>query len=217
MGQPTARLVLAGTILAAGCLAAGCAQGSTITTALPTFSASRNLSISPPTASPRTTPAAGGSGVAYPWLWVVLGALVVATVAALTARHFARRSSSADAWRSKVVDACAKGSALYHMIALAEAPGVLAGADASARWADIRRRGDDLIQTLYALRETAPGEVERAQVVDVLTSLQALRTAMEIQHTTGGADPRHGAQVHALMLAFDASLLALRSPGERAL
>jgi hypothetical protein len=145
----------------------------------------------------------------------VLGVAVVAIVAALIARHFARRSATAEAWHSKVVDACAKGSALHDMMTMAEAPGALTGDDASARLADIRHRGDDLIQTLYALRETAPDEAERARVSDVLASLQAVRTAMESEHMPGGADAQRSAQVRALLMAFDAALRALRSPPEQ--
>lgn len=37
------------------------------------------------------------------------------------------------------------------------------------------RRADDLTQTLYRLREAAPGADERARVDDVLASLHALR------------------------------------------
>jgi len=97
---------------------------------------------------------------------------------------------------------------------MAEVPGALADAEASARWADIRRRGDDLAQDLYALRDTAPGPTEQARVADVLASLQAARTALEAQHTPSGAGPQQGARVHALLLDFDASIRALRSPDE---
>ena len=35
--------------------------------------------------------AASGPGSPHPWIWIVLGAFVLATVAALIARHFGRR------------------------------------------------------------------------------------------------------------------------------
>jgi hypothetical protein len=252
MSQRITRLVVGVTILAAGCLAAGCAQGSNVGTALPSLSPSRNLSVSPPSFSPRTrapnpttapptvqpttarviapvpapsahasavaspSPAATGSGVPYPWVWIVLGVFVIAAVAALIARHYGRRSARTATWHSRMVDAYAKGSALYDMISMAEAPGALASDEASARWNDIRRRGDDLIQELYVLHDTAPGEAERARVADVLASLQAVRTALEAQHTPGGADPQQGARVHALLLSFGASLQVLRSPDQYA-
>jgi len=99
-------------------------------------------------------------------------------------------------------------------MSMAEAPGALAAEDASARWADIQRWADDLAQTLYALRETAPGEVERARVADVLASLQAVRSAMGAERAPGGAGAPQGARVQDLLLAFEASLRALHSPGE---
>lgn len=120
----------------------------------------------------------------------------------------------ATSWRSKVVDASAKGSALIDMMSMAESPGARAAEDASARWAEIQRRMDDLAQELYALLETAPGEAERERVADVLASLQAVRSAMDAERATGGAGPEQGARVHDLLLTFEASLRALRSPGE---
>jgi hypothetical protein len=92
------------------------------------------------------------SGTSLTWLWVLLGVLVVAGLIALIARSGRRRSAAAAGWRSRLVDAYAKGSALHDAMSVAEAPGGLASADAAARWADIQRRADDLAQTLYALR-----------------------------------------------------------------
>jgi len=97
---------------------------------------------------------------------------------------------------------------------MAEAPEALAAEDASARWADIQRRADDLAQALYELRETAPGEVERARVADVLASLQAVRSAMEAERAPGGTGAQQSARTHDLLLGFEASLRALRPPGE---
>jgi hypothetical protein len=146
-------------------------------------------------------------------LWVVLGVVVVAVVVALIVRRSGRRSATAASWRSKVINASAKGSALYDMMSMAEVPGALTGPEASARWADIRRRGDDLVQELYVLRDTAPGPAEQARVADVLASLQAARTALEAQHTPGAAaDPLQEARVHEMLQYFDASLRTLRSP-----
>ena len=130
------------------------------------------------------------------------------------ARRSGKRSALAASWRSKVVDASAKGLALKDMMTTAEAPGALAADDASARWADIQRRADDLAETLYELRETAPGEAERARVAGVLASLQAVRSAMAAERAPGGTGAQQSARVHDLLLAFEASLRALRPPGE---
>jgi len=89
----------------------------------------------------------------------------------------------------------------------AQAPGAQAAGDAAARWADIQRRADDLSQDLYALRESAPGEAEGQRVADVLSSLQAVRSAMD-------AGPPLGTRVPGLLQAFEASLRALHPPGE---
>jgi hypothetical protein len=233
-------LVPAVTVLAAGILAAGCAQGGSVRSAISSLTPSRSVSISPPTLSPGTgtptpatapaasqpatsapaaapaqSPAAHGSGSSLLWLWIVLGVLAVVLVAVLIARRSGRRSAAAAGWRSQVVDAYAKGSALYDTMSIAESPGVQAAdGDASARRADIERRTGDLIQTLYALRETAPGEEERGLVADVLASLQAVRSAMDAERAQGGAGAPQGARVHDLLLSFEASLRALRSPGQ---
>jgi hypothetical protein len=69
-------------------------------------------------------------------------------------------------------------------------------------------------QTLHALREAAPDEAARARVADVLESLQAVRSAMETEHSPGAARASQQAQVHALLMSFEASLSALRLPGD---
>ena len=148
------------------------------------------------------------------WLWILLGVAVIVGVAVWLARRSGKRSALAATWRSKVVDASAKGSALNDMMTTAEAPGALAAEDAPARWADIQRRADDLAQTLYELRETAPGEVERARVADVLASLQAVRSALAAERAPGSGGAQQSARVHDLLLAFEESLRALHSPGE---
>ena len=125
---------------------------------------------------------AASSGTSLIWLWVLLGVLVLAGLIALIARSARRRSAAAAGWRSKLVDAYAKGSALHDAMSVAEAPGGLAGADAAARWSDIQRRADDLAQTLYALREEVPQHSpDGASIADTLASLQAVRSAMDAE------------------------------------
>ena len=244
MNRRAKTLIAAVTMLAAGFLAAGCGGGSlssAVSTLSPSRSISFSPpSFSPGTSAPETTapetsasavapapapssqpaaapsqsPAASGSGSSLLWLWIVLGAVAVILVIVLIARRSSRRSAAAASWRSQVVDAYAKGSALYDAMTIAETPGAAATPeDASARWADIQRRTGDLTQTLYALQENAPGEMERAQVADVLASLQAVRSAMDAERAPGGAAAPQGARVHDLLASFEASLRALRSPG----
>jgi outer membrane biosynthesis protein TonB len=164
---------------------------------------------SPAAAEATPSPAASASGSSLLWLWILLGAAVIAVIAGLgvwLARRSGKRSALAASWRSKMAGASAKGLALTDMMTTAEVPGALAAADASARWADIQRRADDLAETLYQLRETAPGEAERAWAADVLASLQAVRAAMAAERAPGGAGAQQTARVHDLLLAFEASL-----------
>ena len=178
----------------------------TVTVTAPAVPAPAPASASPATAS--------GSGSSLLWLWIVLGAAAIAGVAAWIAHAVSRRKATAAGWRSKVIDAYAKGSALYDAMAAAEAPGALAAQDAGVRWADIGRRADDLTQTLYTLRESAPDEDGRARAADVLASLQAVRSAMDAERAPGGTSVPQGARIHSLLLSFESSLSALHSPGE---
>lgn len=171
---------------------------------------------SPPvTTQPTSSQAPGGnSGTSLLWLWILLGALAVAGLIAGIVRSAGRRSAAAAGWRSKVIDAYAKGSALYDAMSVAETPGALAADDAAARWYDIQRRADDLAQTLYALRESAPDEDTRARVADALASLQAVRSAMDAERAPGGAGAQYADVVRSRLQSFEASLRALRASDE---
>jgi hypothetical protein len=164
-----------------------------------------------PTSSPTPT---SGSGKTLIWLWILLGALVIIGVIALITHSVGRRSRAKASWRSGVIDAYAKGSALYDAMSVAETPAGLAADDAGARWYDIQRRADDLAQTLYALREAAPNQDGRDRVEDALTSLQAVRSAMAAERAPGGAGPQYADVVRDRMFAFEASIRALRSSDE---
>jgi hypothetical protein len=187
----------------------------TTVTATATPTVRPSVTVTRPAASPSATvsssPAASSSeATKLLWLWILLGALVVIGVIVLIARSVGHRSAAAASWRSRVIDAYAKGSALNDAMAVAETPGALAAADASARWYDIQRRADDFAQTLYALREAAPNEDERARVENVLGSLQAARSAMDAERAPGGAGPQHAEIVRSRLMSFEASLRTLR-------
>ena len=100
-------------------------------------------------------------------------------------------------------------------MSFAERPGALDAADTGARWADIQRRADDLAQTLYAMREAAPSEDERARVADALRSLQAVRSAMDAERAPGGAGAGQAEVVRGRLFGFQAALRALRPPDTR--
>jgi hypothetical protein len=185
------------------------APGTTTVTTQPSTPSAASSAL------PSGSPVAGsGSGTSLIWLWILLAALVVAGLVAWIVRSAGRRSATAAAWQSSVIDAYAKGSALYDAMSVAETPAGLAAGDAGARWYDIQRRADDLAQTLYTLREAAPDEERRARVADVLTSLQAVRSAMDAERAPGGAGPLHADVVRDRMYAFETALRALRSPDE---
>jgi len=220
MRRSAKRLSLPVTLLAAALLA-GC--GSTISSSIgslpsrtATVSARPGATVtvtSAPTAAATGTAApAASSGTNLIWLWVLLGVVVLAGLIALIARSGRHRSAAAG-WRSRLVDAYAKGSALHDAMSVAAAPGGLAGSDGAARWADIQRRADDLAQTLYALREEVPQHSpDGARIADTLASLQAVRSAMDAERVPGGAGLGQADVVRSRLASFESSLRALGAP-----
>jgi len=218
--------------LAAGLLVTGC--GGAVSSAISSLRPSASVpSISLPSRSPQETPAAApsaqepatsaaaqspassSSGSNLIWLWVVLGAIVLILIIVLSARSGRRGPKPADIWRSRAVDAYAKGSALYDAMRMAEAPGALVAQDAAARWADIQRRADDLGQTLYAMREAAPDEDKRMRTADMLAALQAVRSVMAAERGTDVTRVPPPEQVRSRLMAFGAALEELRNTDQR--
>jgi len=224
MRRSAHRLSLSVILLAAGLLMAGC--GGTISSSiggLPsrTATVSARPGVTVTVTSAPTAPATGSaapaasSGTSLIWLWVLLGVLVLAGLIAVIARSSRRRSAAAAGWRSRLVDAYAKGSALHDAMSVAEAPGGLAAADAAARWSDIQRRADDLAQTLYALREEVPQHSpDGARIADTLASLQAVRSAMDAERAPGGAGYEQAGVVRSRLASFESSLRALGAPAQ---
>jgi len=179
-------------------------------TATPTESAT-----SPAPATSPSAAASGSSGTSLLWLWILLGVLILAGLIAWIVTSSRRRSADPAGWRSRLIDAYAKGSALHDAMVVAEAQGDLASSDARARWYDIQRRADDLAQTLYALREAAPDTEDQAGIGDVLASLQAVRSAMDAERAPGGARQELAEVVRRRLYAFESSLRALRAGDEQ--
>ena len=186
-------------------------------TPTPTSPATTPATVAPTTAPPPTTPApspttspAASTTSSLTWLWILLGAIALIAVMWIIIRSSGRRSKKASGWRSNVIDAYAKGSALYDAMRVAEGPGALGAVDSGARWMDIQRRADDLTQTLYRLRESAPDEEARMQVADVLDALHAVRSAMAAERAPGGALPGHAEVVRSRLFAFDSALRRFR-------
>jgi hypothetical protein len=221
------RLSLLAAVLVVGGLAAGC--GGTVTSSISSLP-SRTATISQPsvTAAPTAQPTHGAtapstvsaspapsSGTSLLWLWVLLGVLVLVGLIVWIARSGRRRSAAAAGWRSRLVDAYAKGSTLHDAMSVAEAPGALAAADAAARWSDIQRRADDLAQTLYALREEVPQHSpDGARIADTLASLQAVRSAMDAERAPGGAGYEQAGVVRSRLASFESALRALGAPAQ---
>ena len=170
-------------------------------------------------ASPSPTPTTGTSSSVPTWLWVLIGAVAVialiAGIIAWTTSASRRRTAASTAWRNQMVDAYAKGAALYDAMSAAEVPGALAAPDAPARWYDIQRRADDYGQLLYTLRERATDEEDRMRISNVLASLQAARSAMEAERGAGGASSSMAATVRDRLAFFGGSLSGLRQQDNR--
>ena len=179
------------------------------TTAAPTTAA-------PTTAAPTTAaPATGSSAFPWAWVWVAVGIVVVAGLVIWALVAHRRRSAAATDWRARVIDAYAKGSALHDAMAAAETPGALTGPDAGYRWSDLQRRADDYSQLLYAMQQQAPGEIERIQVADVIASLQAARSAMAAERSTGAPDGGLAGIARDRIAFFASSVNSLREPNVR--
>ncbi len=234
-------LAVAAMALVMGSLAAGCGGSGPVSgavgSAISSLSPSRTASISLPTNGPPTptaeapptseapaptaaaaaSPAASGSSSSLPWLWIALAAVVLIGLVVWIARASGRRSATASARRSAMIDTYAKGQALADAIRVADRPGV-PGADAGGRWAGLQARADDLSRELYRLRESASDEGERMRLEDTLDSLRALRSAMADEQAAGGAGgpgSPEAAQVHGRLMSFEESLRALRAPYEQ--
>lgn len=183
---------------------------NTVTPTVTTTVTSTATATTPAPTSASATPGPG-SGTS-PWLWVLLAAAGLAVLIGLIAwisQSAGRRKAAAADWRSGLIDAYAKGSALHDAMVVAE--GGMAAGDANARWYDIQRRADDLAQTLYALREAAPDPDYEARIADTLAALQAVRSAMDAERAPGGTSPQQAEVVRSRLHAFEGSLHALRA------
>lgn len=192
------------------------AEPSTATvTATETATATESATSPTPATSPSAAASGSSSGTSLLWLWILLGVLILAGLITWIATSGRRRKAAAAGWRSRLIDAYAKGSALHDAMSVAEVQGDLGGGDARARWYDIQRRADDLAQTLYTLREAAPDPEDQAAIADVLASLQGVREAMDAERAAGGARPELAEVVRRRLYAFESSLRALRASDEQ--
>jgi len=212
----TGCLVRTGAAVAAGVLVTGCTGtiSSAVKSAVPTVNQPTGPAGQSPAAAASPTAASSNPASSLLWLWILLGVLALLIIVYLITRSGRRGPKPADVWRSRAIDAYAKGSALYDAMRLAEAPGALVAADAAARWADIQRRADDLAQALYAMREAAPDEDKRMRAADVLAALQAVRSAMAAERGTDVSQVPPPDLVNSRLMSFWEALQALREPDD---
>jgi hypothetical protein len=182
-------------------------------TATATVTAPAPVTVTP--SATGTAPPANEPNSPWLWVWLALGAAAFIGLIAWIAHASGRRSRVATDWHSQLASAYAKGSALSDAMRIAETPSALTASDAGMRWSDIQRRADDLAQTLYAMREAAPGEQERMRVADALAALQSARSAMESERAPGGGGAPQAAIVQDRLAYFDACIQALRAPDRR--
>ena len=174
----------AGPASSASAVASPSRQSSAPQTSAAQTSAAQSPAAQSPAGQSSSTvaPAARGSGSSLLWLWILIGVIVLGGGIALIVYSARRRSAAAAAaadWRTKVIDVYAEGQALHDAIWTSPWRGQSADGAASPRSSGIELRADNLTQHLYTLRESAPDEVQRARIVDVLVALQAVRSAME--------------------------------------
>jgi len=212
--QPTTSRSIAGTVTPATTATAAAPATSAKSAATPTVTVTAKASAAHPSVSAAPTPASGGADSTLVWLVIGIcaAALVIVLVAWLVHRSRRRRTATA-AWRARVADAYAKGAALQDAIG-----GETLGAfDADRRWSDIQYRADDLAQTLYALRESAPDEEAGVRVANLLAALQAVRSAVSAERVPSGDAAIKAAAMRERLSFFDVALQDLREPAGQSL
>jgi hypothetical protein len=194
----------------------------TTPTAVPTTPTA--VPTTPSSASPTPSPTSTGSGGAFSgdliWLWVILGALVLLGIILLATRSPGRSSGGTpvttrpppmptSGWHAKVTEAYSEGAALDHAVRAVARQDAFADA---ALFADLQRRIYHLTETLYGMRDTAPTETRRAQVVNALLTLEAVTDLVNARRTPGGANSPQGMGVNARLAAMESALNDLRVP-----
>jgi hypothetical protein len=159
----------------------------------------------------------GGSASSFTWLWILIGVVVLVSVIVLAlvrrraGQYVGRGSVVVGGWLSGAIDVYEKGSALHREISAALGPDGLVAEDSGGRWPDIQRRSGDLARELEELRATAPESEDQARVTDALEVLQSLRSAMDTQNASGGADAAQAQIIQARVDTFVVSLRRLHS------
>src|ERR1044071_4396985 len=89
-----------------------------------TVTATATATATPTESATSSTPSAAASGsssgTSLLWLWILLGVLILAGLIAWIVTSSRRRSAATAGWRSRLIDAYAKGSALHDAMVVAE-------------------------------------------------------------------------------------------------
>ena len=195
----------------------------TTPTAAPTTPSATPTTPSSATPSPTSTGSGtnlfGGNLI---WLWVILGALVLLGIILLATRSPGRSPDSeprvatpppppmpGSGWYSRVGEAYSEGAALDHAVRAVARQDAFADPALSS---DLQRRVYHLTETLYGLRDTAPTETRRAQVVNALLTLEAVTDLINARRTPGGASSPQGMGVNSRLAALESALNDLRLP-----
>ena len=112
-------------------------------------------------------------------------------------------------WHAKVTEAYSEGAALDQSVRAVARQDAFTDAALNS---DLQRRIYHLTETLYGMRDTAPTETRRAQVVNSLLSLEAVTDVINARRTPGGANTPQGMGLNARLAALESSLNDLRVP-----
>jgi hypothetical protein len=178
----------------------------------------------PSSASPTPSETSTGSGGVFSgdliWLWVILGALVLLGIILLATRSPGRSPGGTpvatrpppiptSGWHAKVTEVYSEGASLDHAVRAVARQDAFTDA---ALFSDLQRRIYHLTETLYGMRDTAPTETRRAQVVNALLTLEAVTDLVNARRTPGGANSPQGMGVNARLAAMESALNDLRVP-----
>jgi len=142
-----------------------------------------------PTPSPTASPAASESS-SFPWVWVILGALVVILLVALIARSSGRRGAERTDWRTRSLHAYAQGAGLVDALTLeTSSPPVGSDQEWVQRWSDLDRRADALSTELHEIETGSPDPQTTQIVTDLGSSLSILRTSLRSHAQAGPGTP----------------------------
>jgi hypothetical protein len=190
----------------------------------PTAAPTTPITPTPTTATPSPTSSSSGINLTSGdliWLWVILGALILLGIILLATRS-PGRSGGGDApvasrpppmptsgWHAKVTEAYSEGASLDQSVRAVARQDAFTDAALNS---DLQRRIYHLTETLYGMRDTAPTETRRAQVVNSLLALEAVTDVINARRAPGGASTPQGMGLNARLAALESALNDLRVP-----